>query len=79
MGLTWSKVRKQTAARNHGSKAVGYLRLRRGHFTVSCPNAQGEMDYEASPKGDGQFEEDVRDAYLNSATLTIKRRAESQS
>jgi hypothetical protein len=34
-------------------KAVGYLRLRHGHFTVSCPKAQGEMVHEATPKGDG--------------------------
>jgi hypothetical protein len=60
-------------------KAVGYLRLRHGHFTVSCPNAQGEMVYEASPKGDGQFEYDERDAHINGATLAIKRWAESRS
>ena len=60
-------------------KAVGYLRLRHGHFTVSCPNAQGEMVYEASPKGDGLFEDDERDAYLNGAPLAIKQWRESRS
>lgn len=60
-------------------KAVGYLRLRHGHFTVSCPNAQGQIVYEAAPKGDGQFEDDERDAYLNSGTLAIKRWADSHS
>jgi hypothetical protein len=60
-------------------KAVGYLRLRHGAFTVFCPNAPGEMVYEASPKGDGQFEDDEREAYLNSATLAIKRWVESHS
>jgi hypothetical protein len=37
------------------------------------------MVYEASPKGDGQFEDDERDGYLNGATLAIKRWAESRS
>jgi hypothetical protein len=69
---------EQYDARMNG-KAVGYLRHRHGHFTVSCPNAQGEMVYEASPKGDGQFEDDERDGYLNGATLAIKRWAETRS
>lgn len=60
-------------------KAVGYLRLRHSHFTVSCPNERGEIVYEASPKGEGQFEADEREEYLNSATLAIKRWAENDS
>lgn len=31
-----------------GNKIVGYLRLRFGHFTVSCPNVGGEYVYETN-------------------------------
>ena len=43
-----------------GEEKVGYLRLRHGHFRVECPDVWGEMVYEASPSGDGIFDDDER-------------------
>lgn len=53
---------------------VGYLRLRHGHFRVSYPNSDGEIIYEAEPKGDGIFESEERDFYLNEATKAISKK-----
>lgn len=50
---------------------VGYLRLRHGHFTVRYPDSQGELIYEAYPNGDGIFESDEREKYLNEAKMFI--------
>lgn len=50
---------------------VGYLRLRHGYFRVEFPNCRGELIYKASPKGDGMFNEDEREFYLNEAISAI--------
>ncbi len=39
----------------HGDRKVGYLRLRHGHFTVSCPDTDGDIVYFADTRGDGCF------------------------
>jgi hypothetical protein len=53
-----------------GEEKVGYLRLRHGHFTVECPDVRGEMVYEASPWGDGIFDDEC----ATSASSTLRRR-----
>lgn len=50
---------------------VGYLRLRHGGFTVECPDCGGCLVFEASPIGDGAFEDDERDYYLRFAAAAI--------
>ena len=57
------------AYQNH--EQVGYLRLRHGHFRVDCPFGGGVTVYEANPNGDGVFEYEERDFYLNMATQAI--------
>lgn len=52
---------------------VGYLRLRHGSFTVSCPDYNGELVYQAYPKGDGIFEDDERIEHLTQAILAIQK------
>jgi len=52
-------------------KQVGYLRLRHGEFKVDYPDCGGETIYEATPKGDGIFEEDEREYYLEQAKQAI--------
>lgn len=56
----------------HGKLKVGYLRLRHGRFTVQCPNVCGEVILTVHPKGDGEFDDDERDFYLNMAKEAIK-------
>jgi hypothetical protein len=58
-------------------KQVGYLRLRNGWFRVDYPDCGQETIYEAYPKGDGVFEEDEVDFYLNEAVKAIKLRMSS--
>lgn len=53
-------------------KKVGYLRLRHGKFRVECPDALEETVYEATPKGDGIFEADEREHFLQKAVVAIK-------
>jgi len=50
---------------------VGYLRLRHGWFRVDYPKHGGETIYEAHPKGDGIFEDDERDLFLQQAYNAI--------
>lgn len=52
---------------------VAYFRLRHGSFTVDCPDYGGVRVYMASPKGDGIFEEDERNHYLNEAFKAIAK------
>ncbi len=52
-------------------KQVGYLRLRHGQFTVECPDVEDELVYSAKPIGDGRFETNERDLYLNKAKKAI--------
>ena len=54
-----------------GNTQVGYLRLRHGSFTVSCPNGGNLIIYEADPEGDGSFEEHEREKYLCEAIDAI--------
>jgi plasmid stability protein len=54
-----------------GDEKVGYLRLRHGHFRVECPDVYGEMVYEASPSGDGMFDDDERAEHLDAAREAI--------
>src|SRR5712691_9010372 len=54
-----------------GDEKVGYLRLRHGHFRVECPDVFGEMVYEASPNGDGIFDDGERDQHLEAAREAI--------
>lgn len=52
-------------------KTVGYLRLRYGHFSVNYPYVAGELIYSAYPSGDGIFDSDEREHYLNAAKDAI--------
>lgn len=54
-----------------GDKLVGYLRLRHGYFSADVPDAGGRTVYEAEPKGDGLFEQDEREYYLDKAVEAI--------
>ena len=54
-----------------GEEKVGYLRLRHGHFTVKCPDVWGEMVFEASPGGDGIFDDDERTEHLEAAQMAV--------
>jgi hypothetical protein len=57
-------------------ECVGYLRLRHGSFTanVFAPKTActWEEVYSASPAGDGIFEPDERERYLNEACYAIR-------
>ena len=53
---------------------VGYLRLRHGGFTVDYPDCGGEEIYEASPNGDGLFEDKEREFYLKQAVNAINKK-----
>lgn len=50
---------------------IGYLRLRHGCFTVSCPDWGGEEVYYAEPRGQGEFYPDERSGYLLAAIDAI--------
>ena len=54
-----------------GDIQVGYLRLRHGYFRVDYPDCGGKTIYVASPKGDGMFEEDELEYYLEEAKKAI--------
>ena len=57
----------------YNGKQVGYLRLRHGYFRVDCPDCGGETIFEADPNGDGCFEDDEREYYLNQARKAIAK------
>lgn len=60
-------------------KEVAYFRLRHGWFYVSTPTCNDHIIYEASPKGDGIFEEDERMKYLTEAIEAVdKERRENE-
>jgi len=52
------------------NRRVGYIRLRHGYFCVT-DKILGHTLYDAYPKGDGIFEYDERDFYLNAAADAI--------
>lgn len=54
---------------------VGYLRLRNGYFNAYYSDRNV---YSASPKGDGIFEYDERDFYLNEACKAIRAAIENE-
>lgn len=56
-----------------GLPIFGYLRLRHGRFSAYYRDVGGDCVYTAYPKGDGIFENDEREFYLeNAVTLLIK-------
>ncbi len=59
-----------------GEEKVGSLRLRHGHFRAECHSV---TVYESSPRGDGLFEEDEREFYLNAACFAILERLTSRT
>lgn len=65
--------------KGQAERRVGYLRLRHGHFKVLYPDVGGEIVYEASPKGDGIFDDDERDYYLRFAVDAIQRKLAGES
>lgn len=60
-----------------GKKA--HVQLRHGYFTVYYPDVNGEEIYEARPKGDGIFENDERDFFLEKARDAIMARIKSEN
>lgn len=56
-----------------GDRQVGYLRLRHGWFRADAPHHGGETVYEASPEGDGMFEDHEREKYLTEAVTAIQK------
>ena len=62
-----------------GSRQIGYLRLRHGHFCAQYPDAGGEVVYSANTRGDGMFYEDERDLHLNAAKSALMSKFKEQS
>jgi hypothetical protein len=55
------------------NQQVGYLRLRHGYFTVSCPDVNGtEVHFDMSC-GYNSFMDDERDFHLTNAVKAIDR------
>lgn len=71
--LTCSACPEQYDVFDSKGTQVGYLRLRHGSFTVSCPDYGGKLVYQAYPKGDGIFEDAERLDYLTEAILAIQK------
>ena len=57
------------------NKEIGYLRLRHGYFaaTYYLKDEDGEVVYDAEPKGQGEFDNDEREYYLNKAVEEIDK------
>lgn len=55
-----------------GDEMVAYFRLRHGTFRVDVPDCGGDTIYEASPRGDGIFDNDERVRYLTEAILAVQ-------
>ena len=57
------------------NKEIGYLRLRHGYFKAIyyLKDEDGEAVYDAEPKGDGEFDDDEREYYLNKAIEEIDK------
>ncbi len=55
---------------------VGYLRLRHGFFRADYPDCGGETVYEASPNGDGMFDDSERQMYLENAIAALDKHIE---
>ena len=54
-------------------RQVAYMRLRHGEFSVSFLDCDGPVIFYGSPIGDGQFDDDERQQYLEEAVCQIKR------
>jgi hypothetical protein len=54
-----------------GERQIGYLRLRHGYFRAEYPDSGGRTVYEARPEGDGIFEADEREQYLDAAVAAL--------
>ena len=67
-------VPEQYDAFDESGDQVGYLRLCHGRFRVDFPSNGGEIIFEARPKGDGIFDDDERDFYLQQACDAIAGR-----
>ena len=63
---------EQYDAYDETGKQVGYLRLRHGRFSVTCPGPLDLEVYHAHPKGDGIFDDDEREYYLKWAVYHIQ-------
>lgn len=72
--LTCGACPEQYDAFDEAGKKVGYMRLRHGHFRVDYPDVCHETIYEATPNGDGAFDDDERDHFLKCAVNAIERR-----
>ena len=55
-----------------GKRQVGYIRLRHGELTVSCPDAGGRVILTILVRGDGRFEDDEREYYLSLVKEAIR-------
>ena len=65
---------EQYDAFDESGEQVGYLRLRHGRFRVDFPAVGGQTIFEARPKGDGIFDDDERDFYLQQACDALAAR-----
>jgi hypothetical protein len=68
---TCSACPEQYEAYDRLGKEVGYFRLRHGTFRVQYPNVCGDIIYQNETKGDGIFEDDERDHFLDTACSHI--------
>lgn len=59
---------------NQSRQHIGYLRLRHGKFRADYPDCGGESVYDATTKGDGNFEDDERMEHLTNAVRALSRR-----
>lgn len=55
------------------NQLVGYLRLRRGCFTVECPDVLGDIVLCLHPEGYSDFEDYEREYHLEEARRAIVR------
>src|SRR3954469_24882867 len=65
---------EQYDAFDASGEQVGYLRLRHGRFRVDFPTNGGQTIFEARPMGDGIFDDDERDVYVQQACDAIVAR-----
>lgn len=62
-----------------GTEQVGYFRLRHGEFRVDAGDCGGPTVYEAQPEGDGIFDDEERQQFLNAGidALLAHRRGDT--
>lgn len=72
--MTCSACPEQYDAYTSDGEKVGYVRLRHGFLSVTCPDVGGVAVYEAWPRGDGCFDNATeRDYHLRFATQAIEK------